>query len=90
MKYPKEQSAKRLAALYLALNESILSAEEIAVIRAYEADRDAGALVTYTAEEVEEHVAKRHVGRFRTKRLRKKQRDTCLGLQRAKLKLQKR
>jgi hypothetical protein len=89
VKYPKKQSAKRLGALYLALNDSLVSAGEIAAIRTYEADRDAGTLVTYTLEEVKEHIAMRYVGRFRTRRLRKKHRDTLLALQRAKLRLQK-
>ncbi len=89
MKYPKGQSAKRLAALYLALNDSLVSPEEIAAIERYEAQEAVGTGVTYTSEEVKEYLALRCAGRFRTKRFRKKHGDVLIALRRAQLKLQR-
>ena len=72
MRHRRNQPVERRAALYRALNERLDEADDIAAIEAYKAEEASGKLVTYSSEVVSAMLRRRDVGRFRTKRLRKK------------------
>lgn len=82
MKYAKSKTPKRTAALFLALNWFLTDQYDIAHIQEYLAA--AGEGPHYTQDEVEASLAKQYVGRFRTRRLRKKRADDLYWLQRSK------
>jgi predicted transcriptional regulator len=72
MKHRRNQPVERRAALYRALNDRLDEADDIAAIEAYKAEEASGKLVTHSLEEVMALLRRSKVGRFRTKRLRKK------------------
>jgi hypothetical protein len=72
VKHRRSQPVRKRAALYHALNERLDEADDIAAIEAYKAEKASGKLVTHSLEEVWSMLRRRDVGRFRTKRLRKK------------------
>ena len=85
MKYWKQQSPKRLSALYLALNWFLTDLENIRELSNPDAEWLKEDSVSYSGEEVEECCARRYVDRYRTKRLRKKHADVLAALVRGNL-----
>ncbi len=76
-------------ALYLALNWHLTDLDDIARIPEWEAELASRDLVTYSSEEVEEHLAMSYAGRFQTKRLGKKHKRVLDALHRGQSKLRK-
>jgi hypothetical protein len=72
VKHRRNQPVWKRVALYRALNERLDEADDIAAIEAYRAEEASGKLVTHSLEEVMALLRRNKVGRFRTKRLRKK------------------